>query len=83
MSATAAAVIEFPMTMPPTGTMKRGVASKMPSPTTSDTVTVAASASAMKSGQKAFGTFFAREFAVNAPKVTIAARRTITKISWS
>ena len=35
LSATAAAVIELPTTMPPTGTRKRGFGSKTPSATTS------------------------------------------------
>ena len=56
LSDTAAAVIALPITMPPTGTRKRGSGSNTPSATTSASVVVPASASATSSGPNAPGT---------------------------
>ena len=83
LSATAAAVIAFPTTIPPTGTRNRGFGSNMPSATTSTSVRPPACASAISSGQKAPGTWRARLRAVSAPNRTIAEISATTNTSWS
>ena len=85
LSATAAAVIALPITIPPTGTRYRACGLNTPSATTSNSVLAPASASAISSGQNARGTRLARPRAVKAPNSTMAASSAITnpRLSWS
>ena len=89
MRATAALVIELPITIPPTGTRYCGFGSKIPSASTRPSVVAAATESAIAIGPSACGTFFARPRAVSDPNVTITASRPTTssrlsssKIAW-
>jgi hypothetical protein len=79
LRATAAAVIALPITIPPTGTRKRGSGSMTPSATTRPRVLAAATDSDPSSGQKTSGTRRARCRAVKAPKITITASSATTR----
>ncbi len=88
-SVTAAAVIAFPITIPPSGMIVRGVASRIPIARASPTVAATESPSARTRIANAPGTSRARFRAVTAPRTTMAPSRStaqpglpVSKISW-